>query len=91
MATKKVFSIRDAKAQMYNQPFFQRTHGEAERNFQQLVKDEKSMISKFPDDYDLYFIGEYDDNAGTLKPLDTPQHIVKAVSLTSASIAGLNS
>nr|QJB19888.1 MAG: nonstructural protein [Microvirus sp.] len=79
----KVFAIRDSKAEFFNQPFFQKTHGEAERNFKSLVKDDKSMIGKYPEDYDLYFIGEYDDQKGVLKSLETPQHIVKAIALNN--------
>jgi hypothetical protein len=76
----KCFSIRDSKAEFYNVPFFQKTHGEAERSFRQLASDEKSMISKNPEDFDLYYCGEYDDQTGTFSPLDTPQHLIKAVS-----------
>lgn len=81
----KVFSIRDSKAQIFNQPWFARTHGEAERNFEQLVRDEKSTIYQYPEDYDLYHIGEYDDETGLVTSLDTPKHVAKAVHLTLAS------
>lgn len=77
----KIFSIRDSKGEIYNQPFFQKTHGEAERNFRELVKDEKSMISKYPDDFDLYYLGQFDDQTGVIQHLDTPQHVTKAVNL----------
>lgn len=79
----KAFSIRDSKAEVFNTPFFQKTHGEAERSFQALVKDEKTMVSQYPTDYDLYYIGDYDDQSGELIGLDTPQHIVKAVQYTN--------
>lgn len=75
----KVYSIRDAKAEVFNTPFYQKTHGEAERAFQQLVNDDKSTVNKFAEDFDLYFLGEYDDNSGTFKGLDTPQHMHKAI------------
>lgn len=75
----KMFSIRDQKAECFNTPFFQKTHGEAERNFLTLARDEKSSISKYPEDFDLYYLGEYDDNLGTTKSLDTPQHVAKAI------------
>lgn len=75
----KVYSIRDSKGEVFNQPFFQKTHGEAERSFVTLVNDEKSMISKYPDDFDLYYLGVYDDQTGLIQSLDTPQHITKAV------------
>ena len=75
----KAFSIRDAKAEVFNTPFFQKTHGEAERSFKKLAGDKDSMVSQYPDDYDLYYLGEYDDQTGTIKSLDTPQHLLKAV------------
>lgn len=83
---QKVYSIRDAKAEYFTQPFFKKTHGEAERDFTMLCQDEKSSINKFPEDYDLYFIGEYDDQSGKMSPLETPQHIVKAVQVISKNI-----
>lgn len=77
----KVYSIRDAKGEIFNPPFYKKTHGEAERDFQTLCRDEKSMPSQYPEDFDLYFLGTYDDVSGKLSPLDTPQHIVKAVNV----------
>lgn len=74
-----MYSIRDAKGEYFNTPFFNKSHGEAERNFTSLVNDEKSTVSQYPEDFDLYYLGDYDDNDGKLVPLDTPQHIVKAV------------
>jgi len=78
---KQMYSIRDSKAQIFHIPYFNNTHGEAERNFSELVKDEKSMISKYPDDYDLYHVGTYDDQTGLVESLDTPQHMLKAAIL----------
>lgn len=75
---KKVYSIRDAKASVFNQPFFKITHGEAERDFHRLVNDDKSMVWQYPDDYDLYYLGTYDDVKGVFTSLETPEHIAKA-------------
>lgn len=77
----KAFSIRDAKSEVFNTPFFQKTHGEAERTFRQLVTNSESMPGKYPEDYDLYYLGEYDDQTGLLASLPTPQHLIKAVQL----------
>lgn len=77
----KIYSIRDSKADLYNPPFYQKTHGEAERSFAQLTKDSKSTISQFPEDYDLYYLGTYDDLTGKIEVLDSPQHIIKAVNI----------
>lgn len=76
---QKLYSIRDAKAETYNTPFSAATNGIAERNFRQLVNDEKSFVSKYPDDFDLYHIGDFDTNTGKIIALDTPVHQLKAV------------
>lgn len=75
----QVVSVRDSKTETFNQPFFARTIGEAERSFSELTKDPKSFVSKYPEDYDLYKVGEYDDQTGLLTALDTPQHVSKAI------------
>lgn len=77
----KVFTIRDAKGGFYNTPFYCHTHGEAERSFKMTISndDPKNMVKQFPEDFDLYYIGEYDNVAGTYQCLETPQHVVKAV------------
>jgi len=77
----KVFSIRDAKAEIFNPPFFKKTHGEAERDFHQLCKDDKSMPAQYPEDYDLYYVGTYDDQTGLIQCLSTPQHVTKAITV----------
>lgn len=76
-----MFTIKDQKAQVYNTPFFQKSPGEAERSLKSLTNDNQSLISKYPEDFDLYLIGEYDDQTGMMTSLDTPQHIVKAINL----------
>lgn len=76
----KAFSIRDAKAQIFHPPWYKTTHGEAERDFRTTVNDSKTTLNQYPEDFDLYYIGEYDDNSGKFQSLDTPQHVLKAVS-----------
>lgn len=77
----QMYSIYDSKAEVYNTPFFSKTHGEAERSFKTLTNDPKSQVNQYPEDFDLYHIGEYDDNKGITKSLDTPKHILKAISV----------
>lgn len=75
----KMYSIRDQKGETFSPPFFKHMHGEAERDFVQLVRDPKSTISQFPEDFDLYHIGTYNTKTGVACPLDTPQHMMKAI------------
>lgn len=75
----KIYSIRDSKSEVFNTPFYKSTHGEAERDFRSAVTDEKTTLNKYPEDFDLYFLGEYNDNDGKFQSLETPQHVIKAV------------
>lgn len=80
---QKVYTIRDSKGEFYGAPFTKQTHGEAERTFHQLKKDDKTPIFQYPEDFDLYYIGEFDNLTGKLTGIDTPQHMIKAVNLPS--------
>lgn len=82
----KMFSVRDSKAETFHPPIYVKTHGEAERNFHATVNNEETTIGRYPDDYDLYYIGEYDDQTGKIKS-ETPQHIVKAVQLKTKKLS----
>lgn len=75
----KIFSIRDQKSEIFNSPFFKTAIGEAERDFQTAVNDPKTTLNKYPQDFDLYLLGEFNDNSGTFESLDTPQHLMKAI------------
>lgn len=77
----KAFSVYDQKAKVFHKPFFNATHGEAERNFQTAVNDDKTQFYMYPEDFDLYYIGEYDDNKGVFTSLKSPDHVCKAVSV----------
>lgn len=82
----KMYTIRDSKAEIYGNPFYQKSHGEAERNFKSLTNDGKSTVNQYPEDFDLYYLGIYDDQTGKMETLDTPQHVVKATALKDPKI-----
>lgn len=79
--TNLLFAVRDSKAEFYAPPFVKMSRGEAERDFQTLVRDEKSKIHMYPEDYDLFELGTYDENTGKIVPHDTPRHMMKAIDL----------
>lgn len=79
--TKNAYAIRDSKAEIFYPPFYQHTHGAAERDMKTLVNDKSSTIAKHPEDFDLWLLGSFDDNTGVFTALPTPTHLVKAVQL----------
>lgn len=67
---KKVFAVRDAKAEFFLQPFFCVSVGEALRAFGDAANEEKTPISTHPGDYVLYELGTWDDGMGKLDSLE---------------------
>jgi len=77
----KIYSVRDTKVGAYQLPQISRSHGEAERNFKTLSNQEKTPFYMYPEDFDLFYIGDFDEQTGKIVSLDTPQHIIKAIQL----------
>lgn len=69
----KVCSIRDRAADSFSVPMFFAQTGAAIRAFGDEVKrvDERNNLNKHPEDFDLYILGEFDDQTGefsTVRP-----------------------
>ena len=72
---KPVFAIKDRAVNGYGETLAMPSEQHAIRWFRDLVNadPEKSAIAKHPDDYDLYRIGDYDDELGLLVPQAQPK------------------
>jgi hypothetical protein len=62
----KVFSIYDTKAESFCLPFYKQTKGLAIRDFTDACNDPKSPWSKYPSEFLLYEIGEFDDSTAIM-------------------------
>ena len=60
----QVFCVYDSKVEAYLQPFFMRTHGEAERAFADLANKTDHTFNNHPGDYTLFRIGEFEEETG---------------------------
>jgi hypothetical protein len=73
-----VFSIFDQKAKAFTPPFFMHSEGMAHRAFMDQVNNKESQIHAHPEDYTLFKIGEFDDNAGAISGM-SPQTMVNGL------------
>lgn len=69
----QVFAMYDVKAASFGAPFFQSTVGLAIRGVTDLVNDPKTTASRYPSDFQLFQLGEYNDHDGSFKLLDRPK------------------
>lgn len=75
----QVYSILDLKAGAFCTPFFLTNDNLARRAFGDAVLDSSTGVNKHPEDYNLYRIGEFDDNSGELIKIKCPEFLAKAV------------
>jgi hypothetical protein len=75
----KIFSIYDAKAQAYIQPFFSPTNGTAIRSFQSACNETNSNFNRYAADYTLFEIGEWEEQHGNITPHDLKKSLGTAL------------
>ena len=71
-----MYSIYDAVAAAFIQPFYTVNDGAAVRSFTEAVNDENTQINKAPHDYILYSVGEFDEPTGTITAPEIPTKIM---------------
>ncbi len=75
----KIFTVFDAAAEAYMQPFFQHNRGIAIRSFSEAANDASQAIGKYPADFTLFEVGEYDDQNCSMTMLDAKRNLGTAL------------
>lgn len=82
MATVKLYAVKDNKASAYLEPFTCANDAVASRAFAQRCNDSNTVFYKFPQDFDLYEIGTYDQESSNIIQRD--EHPRMTISGTTA-------
>jgi len=74
-----VVCVKDRAAEVFNRPFFVPHRNVAIRDFTDEVNRvaADNQLNKHPDDFDLYLLGEFNDNTGEFS-ISSPQVLVRA-------------
>lgn len=62
-----MYTIYDKKSQIYNPPQFCHNDQHAIRFFRMRFANDDTVIGQFPEDFDLYECGKFDDSNGKIK------------------------
>lgn len=78
-----VVSMYDVGVGAFGRPVFVRSRGEAVRSLSDEVnsKREDSAIANHPQDFQLFFVAEFDDSSGKFSCPEMPEKIADAASL----------
>ena len=63
----ELYSVKDTVAGVWIAPLAMRTRGEALRWFADMANNPKSQFGAHPADYDLFYVGYFDDNTGVIE------------------------
>lgn len=64
--TVGVYSVRDRKANKFINVFTEENDETAKRTFGFMRKDKNTIFGMFPEDYELWFVGGFDDHNGLI-------------------------
>ncbi|WGL31287.1 nonstructural protein [Dipodfec virus UOA04_Rod_861] len=73
----KIYSIFDKIASVYNTPFFCPGHGVAMRNFNDLVMDPSTVVSRHPSDFELFCLGDFFEDTGNIEVNAQPLFLIR--------------
>lgn len=76
-----VCAVKDRAVDAFNRPLFVPTIGVAIRSFQDEFNRKDSELAAHPEDYDLYHLGEWDDQTAIYTALEAPRVITRAQDL----------
>lgn len=86
MTIKYLFAVRDTKVGVFQKPFLMRNAAEAIRGFESVVNDHNTEFYRYPDDFTLYQMAEFDEETGVITQSTDPQILVNAVELRTEDL-----
>lgn len=72
------FTVHDVAAGVFNKPFYEDSIGLAMRGFKTMIDEPTSQICKFPEDFELYYLGTFNQATAEHTHLRTPMPIMNA-------------
>lgn len=81
---QSVFAIYDSKAEAYEQPFFRQNSQVAIREFASACNESESKLNRWPGDYTLFHVADFDPWTGRFIPLDAFNNLGTALQYVRA-------
>lgn len=74
----KIFAVKDMKAQTFNRPNSANSIPDMVRSFEMAINDGESIMSRFPNDFRLFHLADFNIESGEILPLHTPTDLGSA-------------
>ena len=82
MAQLKIFTLRDVRTEAFNRPMFLQNESVLDRSIRDACQDENSLLSLHPEDYQVYYLGTFDEQTGKIEaqPAEHMFNVIEKVS-----------
>lgn len=74
----RIYSVHDSKAEAYLSPIYFKTKGEALRAFETSCQDKDSNFAKYPSDFTMVELGEFNENDASITLHEKPLILANA-------------
>lgn len=74
----KITAVKDLKADLFLTPSFQRSIADAIRSWEVVANEGDSLVSRFPQDFVLYHLGDFDAETGRITLSENPTSLGSA-------------
>lgn len=83
---KVIVALKDTAARVFGTPFFVQATAQAVRSLRDEVnsKESTSDVNRHPDDFELYMVGEFDEDSGVVTSIE-PRLVSRAKDLRDPS------
>ena len=80
MIKEQIYSVKDVKAGNYLPPFTAGNDAVAIRSLSQIVNSGRGQMAEFPEDFDLYHVGEWTVETAEVVSV-IPRHVIHVINL----------
>ncbi len=81
-----IYTVYDKKAQIYHPPYYCHNVGHATRMFKTMFQQKESVINQYPEDFQVFELGEFNDSTGKMIGYQQPNFICTAADLISVDL-----
>lgn len=82
-----IFAVYDCKAEAYMTPFFMQSRGTAVRSFTEVSFRKDNAFSKYPEDFTLFLVGEWEDSHSRFDVYNTPISLGTGLELINVGLS----
>lgn len=87
---KDIYTVFDKKTSSYGNLMLSSHIGEMTRSLERALADAESAIAKWPSDFALCRVGQYDQAKGVITPVTPPEVVLEVAALVRPKLNNIN-